>query len=159
MKRRAEKAFNSFYVFPLLHRDICKKIMIERSVQMDGGSNGSNSSTKRAVRPTDLPTENRQRRMRHGEFVTTWTRRLNLRLTIFPTAAQSFPTPMEEPKKILRAQYLGCSEVQQAVGMNTINDAIEKISSEVAPDSWTSVNVSISPSMIAVRPNGVREKH
>ena len=49
-----------FYFF----RDICKKIMIERSVQMDG-SNGSNSSTKRAVRPTDLPTENR-RRMRHG---------------------------------------------------------------------------------------------
>lgn len=39
--------------------------MIERSVQLDG--NGGNSSTKRAVRPTDLPTENR-RRMRHGEI-------------------------------------------------------------------------------------------
>lgn len=45
-------------------RDICKKIMIERSVQLDG-ANGPNAS-KRAVRPTDLPTENRQRRMRHG---------------------------------------------------------------------------------------------
>lgn len=73
--------------------------------------------------------------------------------------AQSFPTPMEEPKKILRAQYLGCSEVQQAVGMNTINDAIIKISAEAAPDNWTSVNVSISPSMIAVRPSGVRTKN
>jgi amyloid beta A4 precursor protein-binding family B member 2 len=62
---------------------------------------------------------------------------------------------MEEPKKILRAQYLGCSEVQQAVGMNTINDAIEKIGAEAAPEHWTSVNVSISPSMIAVRPSGV----
>lgn len=62
---------------------------------------------------------------------------------------------MEEPKKVLRAQYLGCLEVQQAVGMNTINDAIEKISAEPAPDNWQSVNVSISPSMIAVRPNGV----
>lgn len=62
---------------------------------------------------------------------------------------------MEEPKKVLRAQYLGCSEVQQAVGMNTINDAIEKISSGAAPESWTSVNVSISPSMIVVRPSGV----
>lgn len=70
-------------------------------------------------------------------------------------AAQSFPTPMEEPKKVLRAQYLGCCEVQQAVGMNTINDAIEKVSAEAAPDNWTNVNVSISPSMIAVRPNGV----
>lgn len=37
--------------------------MIERSVQLDNGPNAS----KRAVRPTDLPTENRQRRMRHGE--------------------------------------------------------------------------------------------
>lgn len=64
---------------------------------------------------------------------------------------------MEEPKKVLRAQYLGCSEVQQAVGMNTINDAIEKISSEIAPDNWANVNVSISPSMIAVRPSGVRK--
>lgn len=72
--------------------------------------------------------------------------------------AQSFPTPMEEPKKILRAQYLGCLEVQQAVGMNTINDAIEKIGSEPAPDNWTTVNVSISPSMIAVRPSGVSRK-
>jgi hypothetical protein len=53
---------NNGFVF---FRDICKKIMIERSVQLDG-SNGQ-SASKRAVRPTDLPTENRQRRMRHGE--------------------------------------------------------------------------------------------
>ncbi|KAG5672777.1 hypothetical protein PVAND_002871 [Polypedilum vanderplanki] len=111
-------------------RDICKKIMIERSVQIDG-NNGPNA--KRAVRPTDLPTENRQRRMRH---------------------AQSFPTPMEEPKKVLRAQYLGSTEVQQAVGMNVINDAIEKMSTEVAPENWVNVNVSISPSVIAIRPTG-----
>lgn len=49
-----------------IFRDICKKIMIERSVQLDG-ANGPNAS-KRAVRPTDLPTENRQRRMRHGKI-------------------------------------------------------------------------------------------
>ncbi|CAO1424570.1 unnamed protein product [Diamesa serratosioi] len=116
-------------------RDICKKIMIERSVQMDG-SNGSNSSTKRAVRPTDLPTENR-RRMRH---------------------AQSFPTPMEEPKKVLRAQYLGSTEVHVAVGMNTINDAVEKVISETNAENWPMVNVSISPSMIAVRPTGDDEQ-
>jgi hypothetical protein len=41
--------------------------MIERSVQMDGSGNGFHSSTKRAVRPTDLPTENRNRKMRHGK--------------------------------------------------------------------------------------------
>lgn len=66
-----------------------------------------------------------------------------------------FPTPIEEPKKILRAQYLGSTEVQQAVGMNVINDAIEKMSTEVAPENWVNVNVSISPSVIAIRPTGV----
>lgn len=55
------------FLFYENYRDICKKIMIERSVQMDGSGNGSHSSTKRAVRPTDLPTENRNRKMRHGK--------------------------------------------------------------------------------------------
>lgn len=36
-------------------------------MQMDSSGSGSHSSTKRAVRPTDLPTENRNRKMRHGE--------------------------------------------------------------------------------------------
>lgn len=40
--------------------------MIERSVQLDG--NNVPNASKRAVRPTDLPTENRQRRMRHGMY-------------------------------------------------------------------------------------------
>lgn len=62
---------------------------------------------------------------------------------------------MEEPKKVLRAQYLGSCEVQQAVGMNVLNDAIEKIGSEAAPEHWHNVNVSISPSVIVVRPSGV----
>lgn len=69
--------------------------------------------------------------------------------------AQSFPTPMEEPKKVLRAQYLGSTEVHVAVGMNTINDAVEKVISETNAENWPMVNVSISPSMIAVRPTGV----
>lgn len=72
-------------------------------------------------------------------------------------SAQSFPTPMEEPKKVLRAQYLGSLEVQQAVGMNIINDAIEKLSTELPPENWQNVNVSISPSVIAIRPTGVSQ--
>lgn len=64
---------------------------------------------------------------------------------------------MEEPKKVLRAQYLGSLEVQQAVGMNIINDAIEKLSTELPPENWQNVNVSISPSVIAIRPTGVSQ--
>ncbi|XP_070494127.1 protein Fe65 homolog isoform X3 [Chironomus tepperi] len=130
-------------------RDICKKIMIERSVQLDG-TNGPNVS-KRAVRPTDLPTENRQRRMRHGKIKIKYPLFLNYKCSFL---AQSFPTPMEEPKKVLRAQYLGFTEVHQAVGMTVLNDAIEKIISEVPSENWLSANVSISPSVIAIRPTG-----
>jgi amyloid beta (A4) precursor protein-binding family B protein 2 (Fe65-like) len=62
---------------------------------------------------------------------------------------------MEEPKKVLRAQYLGSTEVQVAVGMNVINDSIEKLTTETPAENWLNVNVSISPSMIAVRPTTV----
>lgn len=127
--------------------------MIERSVQMDG--NCGSSSTKRAIRPTDLPTENR-RRMRHGELarISLITELSEGLIKAADFAAQSFPTPMEEPKKVLRAQYLGSTEVQQAVGMNTVNDAIEKVILESNTDQWPHVNVSISPSTIAIRPTG-----
>ncbi|XP_050093460.1 protein Fe65 homolog isoform X2 [Anopheles aquasalis] len=112
-------------------RDICKRIMIERSLQLD--TNGSNlSSTRCAIRPTDLPTENR-RWIRHP---------------------QSFPTPMEEPKKVLRAQYVGCLEVTQPTGIEVLNDAIDKLTSTPA-ESWDYVNVSVAPSMISVNSSDI----
>ncbi|XP_058054788.1 protein Fe65 homolog [Anopheles bellator] len=112
-------------------RDICKRIMIERSLQLD--TNGSNlSSTRCAIRPTDLPTENR-RWIRHP---------------------QSFPTPMEEPKKVLRAQYVGCAEVSQPTGIEVLNDAIDKLTSTPV-ESWDYVNVSVAPSMISVNTSDI----
>ncbi|KFB41666.1 hypothetical protein ZHAS_00009292 [Anopheles sinensis] len=108
-------------------RDICKRIMIERSLQLD--ANGSNlSSTRCAIRPTDLPTENR-RWIRHP---------------------QSFPTPMEEPKKVLRAQYVGSAEVSLPTGIEVLNDAIDKLTSSTPSESWDYVNVAVAPSMISV---------
>ncbi|XP_055592063.1 protein Fe65 homolog isoform X2 [Uranotaenia lowii] len=108
-------------------RDICKRIMIERSLQLDANSSSS-SSSRCAIRPTDLPTENR-RWIRHPA---------------------SFPTPMEEPKKVLRAQYIGQTEVHQATGMDVLNDAIAKVISETQVENWDSVNVSVAPSMISI---------
>lgn len=57
---------------------------------------------------------------------------------------------MEEPKKVLRAQYLGCTQVSQATGMDALNDAIDRLSSGMTHDKWQSVNISIAPSMISV---------
>lgn len=107
-------------------RDICKRIMIERSLQLDANSSSS-SSSRCAIRPTDLPTENR-RWIRHP----------------------SFPTPMEEPKKVLRAQYLGSCEVNQPTGMEVLNDAIDKMVTSLPVENWDNVNVSVAPSMISV---------
>ncbi|EDS31507.1 conserved hypothetical protein [Culex quinquefasciatus] len=107
-------------------RDICKRIMIERSLQIDANSSSS-SSSRCAIRPTDLPTENR-RWIRHP----------------------SFPTPMEEPKKVLKAMYVGAIEVNQPTGMEVLNEAIDKIVSTNPIENWDNVNVSVAPSMISV---------
>lgn len=115
-------------------RDICKKIMIERSLQQNLGKvvvdpNGRSVAT----RPCNLPTEHRRPARNSQIFV-----------------SQSFPTPMEEPKKVLRAQYLGCIQVGHSSGMDTLNDAIDRLATGVTPDKWQPVNISIAPSMISV---------
>lgn len=48
--------------------DICKRIMIERSLQIDSNSNMHGNESRCATRPTDLPTENR-RWARHGMYI------------------------------------------------------------------------------------------
>ena len=57
---------------------------------------------------------------------------------------------MEEPKKVLRAQYLGCTQVTRATGMDILNDAIDRLVSTVPTDKWRSVNVAVAPSMISI---------
>ncbi|KAK6637371.1 hypothetical protein RUM44_007787 [Polyplax serrata] len=118
-------------------RDICKKIMIERSLQQNLAKPiDINGSRQLAVRPTNLPTEHR-RHQRNG---------LSL-------VNQSFPTPMEEPKKILKAQYLGSCQVNKATGMDVLNDAIDQLS-RTPQDSWINVSIAVAPSMISISPCG-----
>lgn len=73
-------------------------------------------------------------------------------------AAQSFPTPMEEPKKVLKAQYLGASEVSQPTGIDVLNGAIDAALSANQPDQWEHVNVAVAPSMISIYSLGVRTR-
>lgn len=58
---------------------------------------------------------------------------------------------MEEPKKVLRAQYLGNLQVSQASGMEVLNDAIDRLVTTIPPDQWQSVNVAVAPSMISIQ--------
>nr|CAD7402202.1 unnamed protein product [Timema cristinae] len=129
-------------------RDICKKIMIERSLQqnlakpIDISGNGINGRSGLATRPTNLPTEHRRMHHRNGQALVT----------------QSFPTPMEEPKKVLRAQYLGSTQVGQATGMDILNDAIDHMASLLPQDKWRHVNVAVAPSMISILHPGDENK-
>lgn len=69
--------------------------------------------------------------------------------------AQSFPTPMEEPKKILKAQYLGSTEVNQPTGMEVLNAAIDTAHRECKLEQWENVNVAVAPSMISINSSEV----
>ncbi|XP_076033208.1 protein Fe65 homolog [Oratosquilla oratoria] len=121
-------------------RDICKKIMIERSLQQTGakptqeavstGSSGGNSG--RLTRPTNLPTEHR-RLYRHSQIV----------------APQSFPTPMEEPKKVMRAQLVGSLLVNKPSGMDVLNSAIDTLA-DSTPQPWKQVSIAIAPSTVTI---------
>ncbi|XP_011500533.1 PREDICTED: amyloid beta A4 precursor protein-binding family B member 1-like [Ceratosolen solmsi marchali] len=115
-------------------RDICKKIMIERSLHQSLAKPVDvNGRTSLAARPTNLPTEHR-RFHKNGQALVT----------------QSFPTPMEEPKKVLRAQYLGSMQVSQATGMDVLNYAIDQIVGNTPINQWRNVNVAVAPSMISI---------
>ncbi|XP_049878677.1 protein Fe65 homolog isoform X2 [Pectinophora gossypiella] len=100
-------------------RDICKRIMIERSLQPP-------------PRPTDLPAARRPR----------------------PLSGASFPTPMEEPRKTVRARYLGSAEVPRATGMDVLNDAIDRLAAARAPSQWRPAAVAVAPSMITITEEG-----
>lgn len=61
---------------------------------------------------------------------------------------------MEEPKKVLKAQYLGSTEVTQPTGMDILNAAIETTLKDMKPEQCN-VNVSVAPSMISIYSSGV----
>lgn len=62
---------------------------------------------------------------------------------------------MEEPKKILKAQYLGSTEVQQPTGMDVLNTAIETALRDTKAELWENVNVAVAPSMISIHSSDV----
>lgn len=62
---------------------------------------------------------------------------------------------MEEPKKILKAQYLGSIEVLQPTGIEVLNSAIETALRDTKAEQWESVNVAVAPSMISIHSSDV----
>ncbi|OZC06940.1 phosphotyrosine interaction domain protein [Onchocerca flexuosa] len=60
------------------------------------------------------------------------------------------PTPIEEPKKTIRCHFLGVTQVPRATGIEILNEAVDRLVSQVRPDRWILANVSIAPSTIII---------
>lgn len=61
---------------------------------------------------------------------------------------------MEEPRKVIRATYLGSIEVTKASGMDVLNDAI--VALENSPTSVPRiVTVAVAPSTITIQQDTV----
>ncbi|KAL3068328.1 hypothetical protein niasHT_030619 [Heterodera trifolii] len=59
-------------------------------------------------------------------------------------------TPIEEPKRTIRCHFVGVTQVPRATGIETLNEAVDKLLMEVGRERWTQVDVHISPSAIVV---------
>lgn len=57
---------------------------------------------------------------------------------------------MEEPRKVMKAQYIGSIQVRRPSGMETLNDAIDQMMSQVPADQWRDVNVAVAPSVVTI---------
>uniref|UniRef100_A0A914W443 PID domain-containing protein n=1 Tax=Plectus sambesii TaxID=2011161 RepID=A0A914W443_9BILA len=62
----------------------------------------------------------------------------------------SFPTPMEEPKKVIRCHFLGVTQVPRATGIEILNEAVDRLVGQVRQERWILVDVSIAPSTITI---------
>lgn len=86
-------------------RDACKKIMIERNARVGGGGSGGK-------RPTSLGLK---KSVGGGVSVSGG----------LVGGTGLFPTPMDEPRKMIKAYYLGSKSVGRPTGMDVLNGAID----------------------------------
>ncbi|CAG9782405.1 unnamed protein product [Diatraea saccharalis] len=78
-------------------------------------------------------------------------KRIMIERSLQPPPRASFPTPMEEPRKTVRARYLGSAEVPRATGMDVLNDAIERLACARAPSAWRPVAVAETTPLVECR--------
>lgn len=57
---------------------------------------------------------------------------------------------MEEPKKVIKALYLGAIQVGRASGMDVLNEAIDRLVHKKPQNEWEPVNVAVAPSTIII---------
>ena len=63
---------------------------------------------------------------------------------------ESFPTPMEEPRKTLSGFFLGTLEVSKPCGIETIHGAIDHLMESTVKSQWKATSVAVAPSTITI---------
>ncbi|CAI5445356.1 unnamed protein product [Caenorhabditis angaria] len=63
---------------------------------------------------------------------------------------EGLSTPLDEPRKVIRCHFLGVTQVPKATGIEILNEAVDRLVSQVRPDRWILADVSIAPSTIAI---------
>ncbi|CAB4069444.1 APBB2 [Lepeophtheirus salmonis] len=121
-------------------RDICKKILIERSLAQSSSKLTTSTSSILSTDSGKIRTSDRVRPTSLGSKL----------LTKSVPAPESFPTPMEEPRKSIKASYLGSATVPKPCGMDIINDTIDSFLNDVPRSEWKKVMVSVAPSTVSV---------
>eukprot|EP00088_Acartia_fossae_P002301 TRINITY_DN10925_c0_g1_i1.p1 TRINITY_DN10925_c0_g1~~TRINITY_DN10925_c0_g1_i1.p1 ORF type:complete len:710 (-),score=234.46 TRINITY_DN10925_c0_g1_i1:545-2674(-) len=135
-------------------RDICKKILIERSLaQSSSKLTEKLVSTERrervSSRPTSLAVVDSAGGGNGGGPAAAGAGGGGKRILRHDTI-ESFPTPMEEPRKMIKAWYLGNIQVSQPGGMETVNAAIQELTENVPQSEWKTASVSVAPSTVQI---------
>ena len=128
-------------------RDICKKILIERSLAQSSSKlteklvSSSDRRERHAARPTSLAVDHRVSSAKLSRPASNNTS---------AGLSETFPTPMEEPRKVINAWYLGTKQVDHAGGMEVINTAINEMMENTNKDEWSTVSVAVAPSTVSI---------
>ena len=158
-------------------RDICKKILIERSLAQSSSkligatavSTQHDTKTHQKYNLSSPPHHqlgSSQPKMRHpmgsrgnsscagstqGPMIRPTSLGFNDKLkTRSVPPPESFPTPMEEPRKVLKAMFLGQIQVCKPCGVDVINEAIDNLVNRVPMDQWKMVSVMVAPSTVTI---------
>eukprot|EP00095_Tigriopus_kingsejongensis_P004807 snap_masked-scaffold182_size278544-processed-gene-1.6 protein:Tk04807 transcript:snap_masked-scaffold182_size278544-processed-gene-1.6-mRNA-1 annotation:"amyloid beta a4 precursor protein-binding family b member 2-like isoform x3" len=136
-------------------RDICKKILIERSLAQSSSKLGgvhSHQGSSSMAPPTSsnnaTPTSARRDRvLRPTSLGANFNTKLQTKTVPAP---ESFPTPMEEPRKLMKAHLLGYAQVNKPCGIDVIHSAINQMLDTTPRSEWKAVSVAVAPSTVTI---------
>jgi len=134
-------------------RDICKKVLIERSLSHSSSrllSSGSSVRSTLVARANEKEkgVSSSTTKSRPTSLKSSPSSKLQTRTVPIP---ESFPTPMEEPRKVLKGFFLGITQVDKPCGIDVVHGAIEKLMNDGRPRSeWSPASVAVAPSTVTI---------